>query len=465
MASRKRSEATERAYKAYAGRDWVTCAKEAQAALNENPEDVEAQHALGVCALYRGEYGVALSCVRHALALDPELQSAWVTLGIIWKKLMKYGPAQEAWGRALELNPGDAVTMANMSTLFANSGRPEIAEKWCRKSLEVDPGMSEALRNLAFALLEQGKWREGWKCYESRVVNHLGPVIRNYTHRGQTPMWDGSAGKHVVFYGEQGVGDELMFASMLPDAIARCASVVLDCHPRLVDTFKRSFPGVTVFGTRKDPATEWARDRQIDAACALGSLGLFFRNETSEFPGTPYIVPDMTVAQKHRTGGRLRVGISWAGGTPETYRQYRTIPLGKWAPILKQDADFYSFQYEADSARQVAILQDETGLRIIHRPGLVEAKNYDETINFAASMDLIITVCGTLFHVGGSMGIPTWCLVPDKPAWRYGHAGETSFWYGSARMYRSTGPWEPVIERVASDLKQRIGASWKSAAE
>lgn len=451
-----RSEACERAHRAYFRHDMVTCGQEAARALNDNAEDVEALHYAGTSALYRGELGLAVWLLRSALSLDPEYHQAWVSLGIAHKKRFDYASAQDAWGQALKLQPNDAISMANMATLSANCGRPEISERWSRKALETDPGMAEATRNLAFALLEQEKWPEAWECFEARAVNQAGPVVKNYWHRGQTPRWDGSPGKHVVLYGEQGVGDELLFSSILPDAIKNCASVILDCHPRLVETLKRSFPGLkAVYPTRKDPLVTWARDYQIDATAGIGSLGRFYRQTNESFPRTPYIVPDREEVIKHRRGSRLRIGISWAGGTPDTYRRFRTIDLKLWEPILRQDADFFSFQYDADSAKQCADLEEQTGVHVRHFPGLVECQNYDKTINFAASMDLLITVCGTLFHVGGSLGIPTWCLVPSKPAWRYGREGTESRWYASARLYRQFDgeEWAGPINRVASGLK------------
>ena len=449
-----RSEACEKAYRAYYSHDWATCAREASAALNQNPEDHEALHAAGVAAMYAGDRGVATALFRMAIALDPKYQSAWNSLGIAHKKAARYGEAQKAWAEALLLNPTDAIVMSNMATVFANNGTPEMTEKWCRKALEHDPGQSDATRNLAFALLEQEKWQEGWECFEARKVNQLGPIIRNYWPRGQTPLWDGSEGGTVVFYGEQGVGDELLFASMLGEAIARCKTAIVDCHPRLVQAFKRSFPGVMVQGTRKDVLVDWARDLGITHACAMGSLGRLFRNRNEDFPGTPYIVPDREEVIRHRLGAsKLRVGISWAGGTADTYRDRRSTKLEQWLPILRQNADFYSFQYDPDSAKQCAALEESHGVRIKHFPGLVECNDYDRTIAFAASMDLLITVSGTLFHVGGSLGVPTWCLTPSKVAWRYGRSGAASRWYGSARMYRQPGDdWAPAFARVTADL-------------
>jgi hypothetical protein len=102
------------------------------------------------------------------------------------------------------------------------------------------------------------------------------------------PEWDGTPGKKVLIYGEQGIGDEIMFASMLPDAMRDCREVILDCHPRLVSLFEKNF-GVKCYGTRKEPGAEWLAAEKPDAMIAIGSLGKFYRRTRASFPGTSYL--------------------------------------------------------------------------------------------------------------------------------------------------------------------------------
>jgi hypothetical protein len=50
-------------------------------------------------------------------------------------------------------------------------------------------------------------------------------------------------------------------------------------------------------------------------------------------------------------------------------------------------------------------------------------------------------------------------MAPYSPEWRYGIAGEEMPWYPSVRVFRQPryGEWEPVIGRVADELRRRVG--------
>jgi len=141
-----------------------------------------------------------------------------------------------------------------------------------------------------------------------------------------------------------------------------------------------------------------------------------------------------------------------------TRKDLRSFKLDQLLPILSKDCDFYSLQYTPESAREVCELEEATGYRVKHFPGLVECKNYDTTINFIGSMDLVISVCTTAIHAAGALGIPCWILTPSAPAWRYGLEGEKNDWYGSVRMFRQGNgeEWSKVIERVANELDKRV---------
>jgi hypothetical protein len=155
-------------------------------------------------------------------------------------------------------------------------------------------------------------------------------------------------------------------------------------------------------------------------------------------------------------GEGMRIGLSWTGGTKRTRIDLRSLPIDALEPILqaRPDAQWFSLQYTPNAARDVCELEERTGIRISHFPGMVECYDYDRTASFAATLDLIITVCTTVHHLGGSLGIPTWTLVPSRPSWRYMVKGERLPWYSSARLFRQErdGDWREPINRVAQEL-------------
>jgi hypothetical protein len=278
------------------------------------------------------------------------------------------------------------------------------------------------------------------------------------------PQWDGSPGQTVIVWGDQGIGDEIYFASCLKDMERHCKRVILDCHPRLPALFQRSFPNVEAHGTRKDLSDlPWVKDCGADASVSLSDLPYYFRRN-GEWDGKPYLVPgSLDFGLAKRIAGKKRIGISWAGGTKKTRTDLRSLSLMALEPIIRArpDAEWYSLQYTENgpldnAAREVCEFEEKTGIRVSHFPGWVECHDYDRTASFVASLDLVITVGTTIHHLGGALGVPTWTMVPSRPSWRYQIEGDTLPWYGSARLFRQErdGDWAGVVERIAGELCQ-----------
>ncbi len=444
----------ERARRAFRSGDLAAAETALLARLNEDFHDAEALLWLGAVHLQQGHNGAAVALFRQVISLDPSCSDALNNIGVAYKAENRHDMAESLWRLALEQR-ADAQIWCNLASLYVNEGCPEKAIAAAEEALVLEPGHAGAIWNRGLARLEQGDWAAGWADYDAGI-RHGKRVDRVYP--GVPDLWDGRPDQRVVLWGEQGLGDEILFASMLPDAIARSAAVTLDCHPRLATLFRRAFP-ITVHGTRKSDEVPWAETLTADARASLASLGGMFRRCDADFPGTPYLKADQTAAAalRARGDGRLRVGIAWAGGSKKTRADYRSIPLPLWRPILDQDVELISLQYTDDAAQTLHDLAWETGIRI-HHPPQIRAFDYDETASLVASLDLVIAVCTSVVHLAGALGVPCLCLVPAKPAWRYGLRGEAMPWYNSVRLFRQapdTG-WAPVIDRVASVLRDRL---------
>lgn len=407
---------------------------------------------LGTAYMQKGQVGLAATILKQVITTRPKMQSAYQNLGNCFKFALDYKAAAEIYQMGLELGD-DSQLFCCMGSLNVNVGAPEKALEWYSKGLALDQGNDVIRFNMGLAYLEMGEWEKGFNHYDRGFAGGNRPV-RSY---GNLPTWDGTAGKKVIVWGEQGIGDEIMFASILPDMMKVCDRVILDCHPRLVDTMTRSF-GIECHGTRKNHHLEWLPGSDATHHICLTTLANYFRKKREDFPGTPYLKADPEKVASYRKGGKLRVGISWEGGTPMTRFDLRSIALPFMVPILQKDCDFYSLQYTPNAARDIDGLEETTGIHLKHFPGLVESHNYDATVNFIASMDLVITVCTSAYHVAGALGVPVWCLTPSGPAWRYGVKGDSSPWYNSARLFRQAKgeDWSEVIERVGRELDKRI---------
>lgn len=434
--------------------------------LDANFNDASALMMLGACFLTKGHAGIAAAVTKQAIEIKRQdgvaYSEALNNLGVCFKTELHTEAAKAVWQLALEVETDPAERgklLANMAGCHIHAGEPEKALPYFDEAAKVLPDNPQLEFDRSMALMELGRWREGWQGFEAGFACGVRPV-RKY---GTLPIWDGTPGQTVIVWGEQGVGDEILFASCIPDMIAVCKHVIFDCHPRLVDLFARSFPDVTIHGTRKTLSKlDWVAESGADACICVASLPKFFRNEDADWPGHGFLAPAYTVDINRR---KPRIGISWTGGTKKTRTDLRSIPLLAWEPILSAiDADFYSLQYTPDAAREVCELEEATGLRVRHFPSWAQAPNYDKTASFAASMDLIITVATACHHMGNALGVPTWTLCSSSPSWRYTKYAEI-FYKNCGGMFfhqRKGESWMPVIDRVADTLKERFASGQRS---
>ena len=424
-----------------------------QRLLDRHPGNHKLMYYLGTIAAAENEFGLSIVLLTAACTIKPDFHPL-VNLGGAFRNLMMMEQAEAVWKKALEApNPKEwdagqiaqerANLWANIAGLYVNVGNPQGALDASAKALDLDPNCAAAWANRALGHLELGQWKEGWAGYEWSIKTGM-RRLKDYG----VPIWDGSPTDTLIVCGEQGVGDEIMFASMLPDLPVK--KLVLDCHPRLENLFKRSFPDADVYPFRKSPDASLSRHYPGAKCILIGSLGQYVR-ANGEFPRTPYL---KAPAAKPGDTGRPRVGIAWTGGTLKTNVTDRSLSLEALKPILETPGiDFYSLQYQDSAPKEVCALAEQ-GIRISHFPGWVQSFDYDKTAQFVAGLDLLITPCTTIVHLAGALGVPVWCLTPKRVAWRYGITGDMP-WYGSVKLYRQEeeGDWKPVLERVTADLK------------
>jgi ADP-heptose:LPS heptosyltransferase len=282
--------------------------------------------------------------------------------------------------------------------------------------------------------------------------------LRSYADP-EEPMWNGEQGT-VVVYGTQGLGDELSFASMIPEACEK-ADIIVDCDHRLEGLFKRSFPQAKVYGTRFKEA-KWTA--KVDYSTPVDCLASMFRNKTEDFPGTPYLKADPERRLQWRalfdTMRKPVIGIAWTGGRKNTGKRKRSLTLDQLEPILRSiDATWVSLEY-VDHADHIEAFRKKTGIQIHEWKRATQTQDYDDTAGLVAELDCVVSVTTAVIHLAGALGKDCFCLVPSLPRWWYRIEGDTSPWYKSLRLYRQPKgeSWDKPIEQIANTLKLRYGS-------
>ena len=420
--------------------------------LEQNHENAGLMATLGSLYLQKQKCGLAIHFLESSIAKGLKQSDVYTNLGLAYKLSGQIDLARKNFEDSITNDPSPEA-LTNYSGLFVEAGQDEKCIELCEKAIKEKPELPIAHWNLSIALLANGEWERAWDEHDWGLKTH---GIREDRIVLDVPIWDGpekSPNKTVLVYGEQGLGDEIMFTSMLPDLL-KTNRVIYECHKRLLTLFKKSFPGVHFYGTREEREVYWAYNHKIDYRIAVGSLGQFYRRSRDAFPGMPYLK-----AAPFPKGDKFRVGISWVGGGAKLGRvQKRSIPLSWWKPILDaKDVEFVNLQYT--ESQEDIDLMGALGYSIKCVGPIVKAADYYETARLVASCDLIISVCTSLVHLAGALGVPCWVMTPKNPAWRYQNSGGMP-WYRSVRLYRSPDvsqhAWLPVIDRIAFDLQQLI---------
>lgn len=420
--------------------------------LEQNHDNSGLMATLGSLYLQIGKSGLAIHFLEASINGGLKEPDVYTNLGISYKQANQLHKAREAFEKSIEKNP-TAEALTNYSAMFIESGESKKCAELCERAISMNNEMPIAHWNLSISLLGDGVWERGWDEYEWGLK---GNCMREDRKVVDVPWWDGTPGKTVYVYGEQGLGDEIMFASMLPDLL-KTNKVVLECHKRLETLFKKSFPEAHVYGTREDREVSWHNNHKIDAKLSIGSLGKFYRRSREAFPGTAYLKADPLPK-----GEKFRIGISWQGGGQKVGRvMKRSIPLTWWREIFDiKNVEFVSLQYT--QSKEGLDIMEGLGYDIKRMDEYAKAEDFYETAKLIASCDLVISVCNTAIHLAGALGVPCWVLTPKYPAWRYQNEGGMP-WYKSVRLYRSPlvepEGWVPVLSRISLDLEKLLGQS------
>jgi tetratricopeptide (TPR) repeat protein len=411
-----------------------------------------------------GNMPIAYHMFRQATEQDARNATNWLNFGLAAAELWRSAEAERAYMKALKHTARDEtlkLTLGNLASLCIDNARYAEAEVWARKALAEFPDFDMAKTNLGFAQLAQRNWAEGWKNYRHCLGTSTRTAFVYHDPNGNPyPEWQGEKGKIVVLYGEQGLGDEISFASMVPDAVHDCEKVIIDCDSRLANLFQRSFPQASVYGTRKlkshDMSPWRPEDRNIDASLAIGQIGEYYRTSAESFHGEPYLVPDpervLMWKSLWATKGKPVIGIAWNGGIPRNGAKFRKWTLEELLPVLKSvDAHWVSLEYKSAAGEIEAFRAKHPEIDLKEYPHATLTNDYDDTAALVASLDHVFCIQTAVAHLGGALGVPTWVCVPPISQWRYGGEGDSIPWYQSLKVIRQhKGAWN--LGQIAQEL-------------
>lgn len=419
-----------------------------------DPRSVPALVSLGHIRQAAGHLDAAKDLYTRALKLERGIAGVHNNLGAVLVAKGNDVAAIPAFEAALKLEPGNQLFRYNLAGAFERAGRPADAITQFDAMLVREPGHLHAVLGRAAALFALGRWDEAWAAYDDRHRLHWSKYPAARRPLPSRP-WQGEpiAGKKLLLAYDQGLGEQIMFASHVPELLSLGARLVLECEARLVPLFARSFPGVEVVPWQQpwNPAVKAA---DIDFHIAIGDAPRWLRRQG---PGTPAATGYLkagrtrTAALRKRyedmAGGRRIVGVSWHSAGVN-YGPQKSLPPEALTPLLaRSDLFCVSMQY---------------GVALADIPGLYFDREIDVTADLdaaaaqAAAVDLVVTVSNTTAHLGAALGKPVWLMLPRAAGrlWYWFSDRPSHPWYTTLRFYTQTcqGSWGDVVARISADL-------------
>jgi tetratricopeptide (TPR) repeat protein len=431
-----------------------------RAAWSHDRAETRALEQLAFVLSRLGQYDKAFEHFRALLDISPDSHRAHHNFGLLQLETGYAAEALASFTRALQLQPETVESLTCVGHALRDLGRVEEAIAYYDQALALRPAFGDALANRALALLRKGDFANGWTEYEHRF--QAGGKQRRTIG---APVWRGEPlqGKSVVVLSEQGVGDEIMFASCLPDLIAAAGRVTVACEARLTELFQRSFQAAVVLPRESAEGTPPAAPVAADFEISIGSLPLRFRPTADSFPRTgAYLKADAEKLEHWRQlcisrGPRLHVGIAWRGGTLRNRQRLRSLELNDLERLTgASGCDWISLQ-AGDQRETLERIRDRAGVEPCDAMRDI-GQDLDELAAAISALDLVITVDNTIAHLSGALGRPVWVLLPYSAEWRYGQTTSAMPWYPSMRLFRQTAPrdWSSVIAEIRQCLQRGV---------
>ena len=424
-------------------------------ALAVNAQDTATLNNLGVALQRQGRIGQALALFAQAVQLQPGFSDAWLNWGIALESGGNTAAAREKFARAAELAPQSSAAWLNVASNAADLGSRGEARQAYERALALHPGLAEAEYGIGLLDLRDQRFASGWRGYERRFdtvppqATRRAPPLPAFSRR-LAPR------ARVAVWSEQGIGDQVLFATLLSDLRLE-ADAVVEVDPRLLDAYRRSAPAIE-FVTPES-------SREAFAACthqvAIGSLGALYRPDRASFARQPRASlradPQRSAEIRAQLGEGRFVGISWRSLQPTArggLAARKSAPLECFAALARGwDARLVDLQYGGVDEERAAFDAAHPGLRV-RIPGLDTDNDLDGLLAAIEACERIVTTSNATAHLAGAVGKQTTVVFPQAHApfhyWDAIEAGR-SLWYPSVEIATDAGwSWMQAFEALAA---------------
>jgi tetratricopeptide (TPR) repeat protein len=427
--------------------------------LSEQPENVSVLLQRGNLLKRSGQYEQALVDYATILHINPFNADACNNQGNIFVELGSYEKAIKSYNLAITCD-NNANTWYNLGNTYQFLGHFEAAKLAYQHAIELKPDFAEAQLEISHCLMRAGNYTQAWPLFEWRWNTKQ---LKNYYLQTNQPIWLGGklipeginqlhtinreqlAGKTLLIWAEQGMGDTTMFLRFVPKLLSDAGKIVLRVQSKLLNLIQEFDDRIMVIGD-DEPLPEY------DAHCPLMSLP-FVLGESVLEQSSPYLYANRSDVEYW--GGllgkkqKLRVGLVWAGRQYGVINTTRDIPLSLLTPLTQVNVDLFSLQKDISST-DFNILQEFTDIHCYDSL----LNDFSDTAALIECLDIVISVDTAIAHLTCALGKTCWLMLRYSGEWRWLSKRSDSPWYPTMRIFRQPAPgnWEAVVSDVAYSL-------------
>ena len=414
------------------------------------PNYAEAYLIMGVLLSKKDDINRTIECYKEAIKIKPDYAEAYNNLGKALKDAGKSEDAIKNWLKATEIDPNYALAFSNMGSVQHEIGEFDAAIESYEHALKINPESAGTNFNLSLVYLHKENFRAGWDKYEWRWETNSFNSVALVTTR---PRWSYSNEARVLLWAEQGIGDEIMFASIIPELYALCIKLIVTIDKRLIPLFRRSFPDDIDFRPSNEPVSEI----EYDAHIPMGSLPLHFRQSIDSFKPTAKGWLNASTERATTLREQLLtdetetlIGISWHSTRPRKGADKKLIDLTQLAKRLHgPKVKLINLQY-GDVDSELDRLRKESNINIIQVPQISVKNDIDGLAALIMACDKVISISNVTIHLAGALGKKAQLLLPSSSDWRWGINSNKNLWYESVHLYRQkeAGNWDSALNRL-----------------
>lgn len=424
-------------------------------ALELNPRYSDAWMNKGVALNELKEFNAALLCIETAIELKPQHAESWSNKGLILHNLRKYELAVKSYDQALKINPDYADAWSNKGVTLNDTKQYEAALFHFGNAIRLKPEYAEAHHNSAHTYFNLANFDRGWKEYEWRWRTKK---MHKFCNNTTKPLWNGESKPIRLFvWAEQGVGDQILYSSVLKELNLLSPKVIVSLENKLIPLFQRSFPDFQ-FIDKNIGLT----DNEYDEHIPIGTIAGFFRKTFFDFSKAsfPYLMADKYKANSYKnkliSNGIKVCGLSWKSLNLDIGND-KSIPLQEFIPILKLSGfTFINIQYDIPNLFTARNSETENmGIKSIDNIDIYN--DIDATASLIQACDIIVTCSNTTAHIAGALNKLTVLILPYASGkfWYWQDESGKSIWYPSIKVFHQSLPdnWEAPINEVTNYLR------------